>query len=49
MVNYNIIPIQKQQRKLRIKYFTGEEMLTSDQRKMTEQDKFPYSPLGKTN
>ena len=29
-------------------YLTGEEILPSDQRRMMEQAKFTYSPLGKT-
>ena len=28
-------------------YLTGEEILPSNQRKIIEQAKFPYSPLGK--
>ena len=28
-------------------YLAGEEMLPSDQRRVTEQAKFTYSPLGK--
>ena len=28
-------------------YFTGKEILPSDQRRMMEQAKFTYSPLGK--
>ena len=32
----------------KIKYLTGEEILPSNQRKIIEQDKFVYSPLGKT-
>ena len=28
-------------------YLTGEEILPSNQRKITEQAKFPYSSLGK--
>ena len=32
----------------KIKYLTGEEILPSNQRKIIEQDKFIYSPLGKT-
>ena len=28
-------------------YLAGEEILTSDQRRVTEQDKFTFSPLGK--
>ena len=28
-------------------YLTGEEILTSDQRRVIEQDKFTYSPKGK--
>ena len=28
-------------------YLTGEETLPPDQRRVTEQDKFTYSPLGK--
>ena len=29
-------------------YLTGEEILPSDQRRVIEQAKFTYSPLGKT-
>ena len=29
-------------------YITGEEILLSDQRKITERAKFTYCPLGKT-
>ena len=29
-------------------YFTGEEILSSNQKQITEQPKFTYSPLGKT-
>ena len=30
------------------KYHTGQEMLPSNQKQITEQAKFTYSPLGKT-
>ena len=42
MKNKNMILTEKQQ-----KYLTCEKIQTSDQRRVIEQAKFTYSPLGK--
>ena len=55
MKNYNMILTEKQQNisalsssKIdKYEYDTGEEILSSNQRKIIEQSKFAYSPLGK--
>ena len=50
MKNCNMILTEKQQkyRDYRLEYFTGEEILPSNQTQIIEQAKFAYSPLGKT-
>ena len=55
MRHYNMLLTDKQQKYISSKsskidehgYFTGEEILPSEQRRMMEQGKFTYSPLGK--
>ena len=57
MKNCNMILTEKQQKyqhyhleKIDIyEYLTGEEIPPPDQRRVIEQAKFAYSPLGKTN
>ena len=55
MKNCNMILTEKQQKfqhclkKIdKYEYLTGEEILSSNQREITEQAKLAYSPLGKT-
>ena len=53
--NYNMLLIQKQQKKSALsfgkiekyEYLKGEKILPPDQRRVIEQAKFSYSPLGK--
>ena len=54
MKSYNMLVTYKQQKywyyhleNLINQYLTGEEILPRDQRKVTEQAKIAYSPLGK--
>ena len=53
MENYNMILIEKQPKYLPYhqakfyEYFTGEDILPSNQQQITEQAKFTYSPLRK--
>ena len=48
MNSCNMILTEKQQKdQLGDEYLTGEEILPSNQRLITEQDRFAYSPLGK--
>ena len=57
MKNFNMIWKEKQQKisalspdKLdKYEYLTGEKILPSDRRRMKEQVKFTYSPLGKAS
>ena len=47
--NKEAVKITKYLKKIyKHEYFTGEEILPPDQRRLTEQAKFRYSPLGKT-
>ena len=52
--NYNMILKKRQQKSAlssskidKYEYLTGEEILPSDQRRVIEQTKFSYFPLGK--
>ena len=52
MKNYNTIKAAKlsalsSEKIDKYEYLTGEEILPSDQRRVIEQAKFTYSPLGK--
>ena len=54
MKNYNVILIEKLQKYVlssgkinKYEYLIGEEILPSNQKQITEQAKFTYSPLGK--
>ena len=42
-----MILTEKQQKIVIYEYLTGEEILSPDQRRVIEQAKFTYSPLGK--
>ena len=47
MKNYNMILTLSSANTYQYRYFTGEEILASDQSQMIDLAKFTYSPLGK--
>ena len=47
MKNYNMILTEQKCQIDKYEYFTSKEVLPSDQRRVIEQAKFTYSPLGK--